>query len=275
MRSLLTLVHAQLGRVAGFGFIAAGAIALLAGYHGVATSAYVAQQLTYVVSGGLVGLFLLGLGTSLLISSDLHDEWRKLAHIEEAIYKLAECGIALDSPGDRPAPPAREAVAITNGCREPVPTRASSERGVAQPMVAMAVGGAVVAAVLLASWSRASNVADSKKAMMAVVIGVVALIAHMAVLLGATHRQRQLIRARSVTLLNPFAATATRLGLLSRGTPVLEQLAGDGDGDMLVTAEGLTFFHRSDCPVVRTLLVREVAAGAVPAHLEPCGLCHA
>jgi hypothetical protein len=40
------------------------------------------EQLPYVVSGGMVGLFLLGLGAMLWLSADLRDEWRKLDRLE-------------------------------------------------------------------------------------------------------------------------------------------------------------------------------------------------
>jgi hypothetical protein len=39
----------------------------------------------YVVSGGLVGIFLLGLGGVMWLSADLRDEWRELARLERAV----------------------------------------------------------------------------------------------------------------------------------------------------------------------------------------------
>src|SRR5581483_2749023 len=43
-------------------------------------------------SGGLGGVFLLGIGATLYMSADMHDEWRKLDRIEAAILKLADGG---------------------------------------------------------------------------------------------------------------------------------------------------------------------------------------
>ncbi|WP_344600676.1 hypothetical protein [Sporichthya brevicatena] len=63
----------------------AGAICLLAGYAGVADSQYLAEQTRYIVSGGIGGIFLLGVGATLWISADLRDEWRKLDRIERAL----------------------------------------------------------------------------------------------------------------------------------------------------------------------------------------------
>jgi hypothetical protein len=59
-----------------------GAIALLIGYLGVSGTLNTGEQLPYVVSGGMFGLFLLGLGALLWLSADLRDEWRKLDAID-------------------------------------------------------------------------------------------------------------------------------------------------------------------------------------------------
>ncbi len=78
-------LRAEWDRVTGFVLVAAGAVVLWVGYHGMSGSPYVAEQLAYVVSGGLGGIFLLGLGGLFLIRSDLVDHWRQLDRIEAAI----------------------------------------------------------------------------------------------------------------------------------------------------------------------------------------------
>ena len=93
-------------RLGGWVLIALGALALLLGWFGVADTALTSEQMPYIVSGGLFGLALIGTGATLLISSDLRDEWRKLDDIEAAIRQL-----------DGPLP---------NGSAEP-PTRRRSE----------------------------------------------------------------------------------------------------------------------------------------------------
>lgn len=70
--------------------VIAGAIALIVGYFGVSGTLETGKQLPYVVSGGLAGLFLLGLGALLWVSADLRDEWRKLDAIDR---HLAEGGV--------------------------------------------------------------------------------------------------------------------------------------------------------------------------------------
>lgn len=67
--------------------VAAGAVALIIGWVGVSGTAYSAEQLPYIISGGIGGIFLLGVGATLWLSADLRDEWRKLDRIEEALQQ--------------------------------------------------------------------------------------------------------------------------------------------------------------------------------------------
>jgi hypothetical protein len=79
----------QWDRVTAVLVVLGGLLALLLGWIGVSGSAYAAGQLPYVVSGGLLGIFLLGVGGTLWLSADLRDEWRKLDRVEEALLTLA------------------------------------------------------------------------------------------------------------------------------------------------------------------------------------------
>ena len=67
--------------------VTAGAIALVVGYVGVSGTLETGKQLPYVVSGGMAGLFLLGLGALLWVSADLRDEWRKLDAIDRHLLE--------------------------------------------------------------------------------------------------------------------------------------------------------------------------------------------
>jgi len=58
-----------------------------------------AEQLPYIISAGIGGMFLLGLGAMLWLSADLRDEWRKLDRIERRL-------------GSAPAAPAPVAAAV-------------------------------------------------------------------------------------------------------------------------------------------------------------------
>jgi hypothetical protein len=102
----LTVLRTLADRVLAWVLIGAGALALLLGYLGVKDTAYVVEQLPYVISGGLLGLFLLGLGAVLLLSADLRDQWRALLDIRDDLASSRDAG--LDLLDERPAPrPAR------------------------------------------------------------------------------------------------------------------------------------------------------------------------
>src|SRR5205807_1909788 len=81
------------------GWVRLRAAEVVVAWAGASGTPFVADQLSYVASGGVGGLFLLALGLALLMSADHHDEWRKLDAIERA---LTEPG-----PELQPAPPAR------------------------------------------------------------------------------------------------------------------------------------------------------------------------
>lgn len=78
-------VRAQWDRVAAWLLIAGGLISLLVGWYGVSHTAYVAEQMPYVVSAGLFGLSLMGLGATTWLSADLRDEWRKLDQVADLL----------------------------------------------------------------------------------------------------------------------------------------------------------------------------------------------
>jgi hypothetical protein len=81
-------VRRQWDRVAAWVLVAIGLIALLVGYEGVSGTDYLVEQIPYIVSGAVFGLFALGLGTMLWLSADLRDEWRKLDDLERALRHL-------------------------------------------------------------------------------------------------------------------------------------------------------------------------------------------
>jgi hypothetical protein len=80
--SFLRWARVQWDRVAAWVAIALGGLFLIVGWQRVADEALTARQIPYILSGGIGGLFLLGLGGILWLSADLRDEWRKLDAIE-------------------------------------------------------------------------------------------------------------------------------------------------------------------------------------------------
>ena len=82
--NLLDWARSQWDRVAAVTLFVAGVLAVFLGWLGVSRSAYEAESLPYILSGGFFGLLALGAGGILWLSADLRDEWRKLDSIEQA-----------------------------------------------------------------------------------------------------------------------------------------------------------------------------------------------
>jgi hypothetical protein len=62
-----------------------GVIAVFLGYLGTSRTEYIAKQIPFLISGGIVGLMLLTVAAVLWISADLRDEWRAMCKQSEAI----------------------------------------------------------------------------------------------------------------------------------------------------------------------------------------------
>jgi hypothetical protein len=67
-----------------------GAIALLIGYFGVSDTLDPAKQLPYLISGGVGGLFLLGVAAALLFSSDLGSTRADIARLQATVSELSD-----------------------------------------------------------------------------------------------------------------------------------------------------------------------------------------
>lgn len=79
----LKWARSQWDRSAAVVAAAGGAVALLLGWLGASDNTNPAGQIPYVISGGLVGIFLVALASTLWVSADLRDEWRKLDQLEQ------------------------------------------------------------------------------------------------------------------------------------------------------------------------------------------------
>lgn len=95
MDDFVTLLRAQWDRVLAFALLALGAVMLIVGSITVSGASNVADQLSFLASSGLGGLFCLGLGASLLVSANLQDEWRKL---DELVTGLRDASAAQPTP---------------------------------------------------------------------------------------------------------------------------------------------------------------------------------
>ena len=86
---ILAILRSEWDRAAALAALAVGVAAMINGWVGVSGTAYSAEQMPYVVGGGLLGIFLLGVAAVLWLSADLRDEWRELWMIRDALVRLA------------------------------------------------------------------------------------------------------------------------------------------------------------------------------------------
>jgi hypothetical protein len=123
---LLTLLRTQWDRAAAWVSIAIGALAMIIGWVGVSGTGLTAEQIPYVISGGLGGIFLLGLGAMLWLSADMRDEWRLLEELRRALEGDDAAPASAQAPSDPeatrtlrvPAPADREVASVgSNGAR--------------------------------------------------------------------------------------------------------------------------------------------------------------
>ena len=284
---LMTWLRSEWDRVLGFGLIALGAILLVLGYLGVSNSPYVAEQLSYITSGGLGGLFRLGAGATLLILADLHDEWRKLDRVEAMLAgeipfpaRAQSNGTGAPAAGS-PVDAASAAVAPTPAAARPAlmadaaPTGAIPiARAVEQPAgpsaaavfrgerLSLGLGLLLAVAVLFGSWARTSGVDQPTPAIAATGIAVFGLVLVALGAVGSTLTVKRHVQLRKARLFAPWLQTADE----RETRPAVA--AGS-----LVSAPGLTRYHRADCPAVAGLAVAPIDLRAMTSGLAPCRLC--
>ena len=105
----MTWARAQWDRLAGWFLIGGGMLFVLLGARGAVGSGFLADQLAYLISGGVVGIACLMVGIGLLLSAGLHDEWRQLERIEEALRDSLAGDLRTPSADVRPDRPGASA----------------------------------------------------------------------------------------------------------------------------------------------------------------------
>jgi hypothetical protein len=78
---LVRLLRNQWDRTTAVVTVVAGLLVLTLGWVGASGTRKVPDQIPYIISGAVFGLFLLGVGATLWLSADLKDEWRSLQDI--------------------------------------------------------------------------------------------------------------------------------------------------------------------------------------------------
>ncbi|MDQ1489697.1 MAG: hypothetical protein QOD57_3107 [Actinomycetota bacterium] len=116
----MTWLRAEWDRFLAWGLLVVGAVLLMVGAVQVADHRYLADQLSLIMSAGIGGLGCIGFGAGLILSADLHDEWRKLDRLEERLVEVPDRAavFAVDlepQPLDEPTTPSLQAVGNGRG----------------------------------------------------------------------------------------------------------------------------------------------------------------
>lgn len=277
--NVVSVLKSQWDRIGAVAFVLFGLGLLIHGYHGIANSPYVAEQLAYLISEGLGGMFALGVGATLYVSADLHDEWRKLERIEEAILRLDPNATDVDARFEAMVAPVAKERARRRGTASPAgahislrSTTVHTTNAAAMPREMLdslrigAVAGVLALLGLVLSWWRAAEVAEVAPAFTATAFAALVLaIAGTLAVLGTVGNRRRLMRRRSV-LLHAFLARDRGVASPSVGgeTRMPERL--------LVIPDG-RFAHAVGCAMLGTEATRTVASDALPEGILPCALC--
>jgi hypothetical protein len=124
----VTWLRAEWDRFLAWALLTAGAALVVIGAVQVADHRYLADQLSFIMSAGIGGLGCIGFGAGLILSADLHDEWRKLDRLEELLAeapapergRLLDLEPKSDLPADaEPAPPSLQSVGNGSGRGRP------------------------------------------------------------------------------------------------------------------------------------------------------------
>jgi hypothetical protein len=267
-------LKSQRDRVVAWLLIAIGGLCILGGWIGVTNTIQVYNQLTYLVSGAIVGLFFLGVGVALLLSADFHDEWRKLDRIEAALRgrPLPDVGRVLDL-GDKETAAAEPVTQPPGGAvpSESVMTASALPDGAAALPVrrelAWAMPGLVVSVALIAfAWMKSTNSTNAQVGADAVLIAVYGILACGIGVALHSRWLRQSLAQRKGALLGPLV-------------PMAETEAETADVDLAATdstfyvSEGGKRYHRAGCAIVTS----QRAVPATPAQvaqLVACELCN-
>ena len=97
MENLVRWLTVQWDRALAILAVVIGLVVILLGWRGVSGAELPAQQLPYLASGAVLGIFALGLGCTLWISAYLRDEWAKVDEVHQVLIRLEEQAVA-DEP---------------------------------------------------------------------------------------------------------------------------------------------------------------------------------
>lgn len=274
----VTFVRAHWERVVGFTLIGLGAVALMLGFNGVSNSPYVAEELSYIISGGIGGMFLLGCGATMLISADIHDEWRKLDRIEAAIRgeapveSEATSEFSGSSPGMNGDDRRRALALLAVGSAADGGGAVPAERR--RDATAVAATASVAAAALVGlGWHGASSVSDPAKAVNGVIVAVAGLALALVAGFGGTLWLKRGVRLRQMRLFGPLALSHMAAAAAGAKVAPVEHSDAGAVSERVLVAPGRTRYHRSGCPALVGLKARQIDRSKLKPGMLPCGIC--
>ena len=239
---LRILLRAEWDRTLAYGLIGIGAVLVIATFIGVSGTAFVADQLAYIASGGIGGLFLLACGLTLMVSADHHDEWRKLDGIERALLHNGDAVVA----------------------------RSRLAEGRVRGLAVMGAGAAVAAVIIGVGWVRSSGTGENGTAAQGLTLSLGGLLLMVAASAAFLAPSRTRLMSRRAHLLRGFLLTDALAGL--------EPLVPAGRTEpaaptTVVVAAGLTRYHLADCRAVDGLTTTAVDRQDLDPALQGCELC--
>jgi hypothetical protein len=246
MNGVNSWLRAEWDRIAAGVLLIVGLVSIVVSYRGVADSLYVAQQLSYLSSGGIGGLLCVGSGAVLLIVSALRDEWSKVEGIESRLHE----GIV---------------AAVGSGGTPRLRPR----------FVRIAPAGVLVAAAVAAvpvatgsrHTARALTPGTAMSGFFVSVTGTVLFsVAVSAVILG--NRMHLAVRKRAVLSSTPL------LVALSQGADGRNPSDAAAQREVVFVGQGMTRFHVAGCPTLNGKAVSTMTRRQV-SGLAPCGICGA
>jgi hypothetical protein len=263
-------LRAEWDRVAGYACLLAGAVALVFGFAGVRNAADVVDEISYLVTGGIGAVFLLGVGATLLLSADLHDDFRKLHRVEEkldAVYRVLAAEhpelVDLEAPADRPPAAGPEAGAAAVDAPARVPAPAAPGLLAVRRFRRLAFGAIVVAGVLFVAGAIGTANEPATDGIARPVGLALTGAMLVAVVAGAMVGQlKGRLEHQQLAALGPWLASAGP----SAAAPA-------GPASEVWTVDGLTLYHRAGCRALEGRNARAQAAATLAGDARPCGLC--
>ena len=290
MSDVRRFLRAEWDRVAGYGCVAGGVVLLITGFVGVRTSADVIDEISYLVTGGIGSIFLLGVGATLLLSADLHDDFRKLHRVEQKLDRVERLLLAqhpelLDAvdleAGDAPpdAAPDGTPTPVQRAAPPPaVPAGARAALAVRRGRLFAGIGIAVAAVIFAAGALRTADqpTTDHLAGPVGLALAGALLVAFVVVTLVAQLRvsaeQRKVAvfgNWLAVSVTGRAEAVFTAVDA-APAQPVADGLAGTGS---VFVVPGLPFFHRAGCQLLHDRPAASVDRATVPPEATACRLC--